>query len=235
MADRYNNYEAWLEAKRKDDEKRWREIANQIRQHSDLSGKYAVSPEVQAMQMSGYARPIGGGGGGGGRGGGGMSWLDKGVTPRPMLTPEQRKTAELQRVTEGKVRDAVEAEAEAKRKYYNGDGKFGATGYEANMLQAAIEDARDAYYKFRKDFGPEDPVTIALRNQWAKLAGDAVPEETGKEESSAPGLFSPMPFMWDIDPSAYIDAAEKVFGKEPIDDSGLPGLGGRGLPGLGGK
>ncbi|MCK9601155.1 MAG: hypothetical protein M0R06_19095, partial [Sphaerochaeta sp.] len=166
------------------------------------------------------------------------SWLNAPTAgPRPMMTPEQREAAELQRGTEGKVRGAVEAEAEAKRKYYEGDGKFGATGRggdDDKRLQDAIKYWSDTYFKFLDKKGGEDPDTINARKKWGELTGMTTPEETGKEESSTPGLFSPMPFMWNIDPSAYINAAKtginkikKVFGKEPIDDRDLPGLGGK--------
>lgn len=159
MADRYNDYEARLEAKRKDDEKRWREIAEQIRQPSDLSGKYPMSPELQAMLMSGYARPIGGGGGGGG----GMSWLDKGVTPRPMLTPEQR---------EAQSRAYAAVGTETPR------GRGSAVEDERKRLEAMM-----AIYKGKDVLSAEEQAHVAaLREAWNKLSGIKTPETLPEEE-----------------------------------------------------
>ncbi len=151
---RYDDYEALLEAKRKDDELRWQEIAKQIRQHSDLSGKYPMSPELQAMQMSGYARPIGGGGGGGG----GMSWLDKGVTPRPMLTPEQREAQS--RVYEGMGKDKP------------ADGRGSAEEDERKRLEAMLK----MLYAIPTLTPQQEKMRIETERRWSALSGQPIPE-----------------------------------------------------------
>lgn len=175
MADRYNDYEAWLEAKRKDDEKRWRDLQYQLSVGSPMG---QTNKAIEAQQMLGQ---ISGAGGTRPSASPPPSWLNAPAAgPRPMLTPEQRGM-------EGKVRGAAEAEAEAMRKFYEGGGKFSTTG--RGGAENPYKDLLDelAPYMKRNELElseAERAQKYAIINEINKLKGrDAIPVPTGEDES----------------------------------------------------
>lgn len=214
-----DDYESRLEAKRKDDEKRWRDLQYQLSVGSPMG---QTNKAVEAMQMLGQ---ISGAGGTRPSATPPPSWMNAPTAgPRPMMTPEQREAAELQRGTEGKVRGAVEAEAEAKRKYYEGDGKFGATGRggdDDKRLQDAIKYWSDTYFKFLDKKGGEDPDTINARKKWGELTGMTTPEETVDKKPSMGerilGAINPFGLMWGSGVGKAVDDSFDWIGKDGKD------------------
>ena len=157
-----NDYEARLEAKRKDDERRWRELQYQLSVGSPMG---QTNKPIEAMQMLGQ---ISGAGGTKPAADPFPSWLNApaAAAPRPLLTPEQK---------------AAQSRIYASAGGPTGRGGGGEGDDERKRLEAML-----GAYKGKAVLSPQEEAEVkALKEKWYKLSSMAMPEGlSGNEEVS---------------------------------------------------
>jgi hypothetical protein len=162
MAD---DYAARLEAKRKDDEKRWRDLQYQLSVGSPMG---QTNKAIEAQQMLGQ---ISGAGGTRPSAAPGPSWLNAATPagPRPMLTPEQR--AAQSRVYESTGREPI--------------GRRESVEDERKRLEAMLA----MLSKDKFNLSPQEKLMMdAAQRRWSQLSGIDIPAGTSTEaEEDAPG------------------------------------------------
>ena len=150
---RYDDYEAWLEAKRKDDEKRWRDLAYQLSVGSPMG---QTNKAIEAQQMLGQ---ISGAGGTKAAAAPFPSWMNAPTAgPRPMMTPEQREAQS--RVYEGMGKEKPAA------------GRGSAEEDERKHLEAMLK----MLYAIPTLTPQQEKMRIDTEKRWSALSRQPIPE-----------------------------------------------------------
>ncbi len=150
---RYDDYEARLEAKRKDDEKRWRDLQYQLSVGSPMG---QTNKAIEAQQMLGQ---ISGAGGTKAAAAPFPSWMNTPTAgPRPMMTPEQREAQS--RVYEGMGKDKPAG------------GRGSAEEDERKRLEAMLK----MLYAIPTLTPQQEKMRIETERRWSALSGQPIPE-----------------------------------------------------------
>ncbi len=172
MANDYaDDYAARLEAKRKDDEKRWRELQYQLSVGSPMG---QTNKAIEAMQMLGQ---ISGAGGTKPAASPFKSWLDapEAAAPRPMLTPEQR-AAQSRMLSQAGAPTAPRA------------GGRGSVEDERKRLEAML----GMLYKDKHNLTDQQKIMMnAAQKRWSELSGFKMPEGVSSETPRDWSIYKP--------------------------------------------
>lgn len=168
MPSNVSDYAAMLEAKRKDDEKRWQALLSLTSAGSPMG---QVNQPVEAMQMLGQ---IGGAGGTKAAASPFPSWLNAPAdgAPRPMPTPEQKKAQSAIYATAGQPETNV---------------RGGAGEDERKRLEAVM-----GLYGKKAFLSPKEEAELeAIKKRWAALSGIDMPEGLSNEVEEPSTWYKP--------------------------------------------